>query len=401
MSKRPSTRPETTAPAPQPAPPAEPALLQALDVLPDGLFLLDRDGRIVYANRAARTIGRLPHGPLQGPLQGPTLWQLFPPTSAQTPGEAQAETIERLCREALETRAERSLEDFHCAPSGLRLHIRILPADTGLTVCCRDITDRKRTEAALIQSEKLAAVGRMASSIAHEINNPLEAVTNLLFLARQYAILPEVQRFLDLADQELRRVATIANQTLRFHRQATGPCEVTATELFLSVLGLYEARLRSSRIVVQQLHRTRRAVTCLEGDIRQVLNNLVGNAIDAMHASPQSAQPGNGTVPTSGRLLLRSREATDWRALRTNGTPRRGLVLTIADTGVGIAPADRARIFEAFFTTKGLSGSGLGLWISASILERHQGRLLVRSRQHPTHHGAVFSLFLPFDALPI
>ena len=240
-----------------------------------------------------------------------------------------------------------------------------------------ETTHQKRAETALIQSEKLAAVGRLASSIAHEINNPLESVMNLVYIARQHAILPEVQTFLDLADQELRRVSIIANQTLRFHKQATKPQAVSGEDLYSTVLSIYEGRLKNSNIAVQQRTRAQRPVVCFEGEIRQVLNNFVGNAIDAM--------------PTGGRLLVRSREATDWR------TGLHGLVLTIADTGIGIAPATQSHIFEAFFTTKGIQGTGLGLWISAEIIQRHHGRILMRSRQGS---GTVFSIFLPYEITP-
>ena len=244
-----------------------------------------------------------------------------------------------------------------------------------------ETTHQKRADAALIQSEKLAAVGRMASSIAHEINNPLESVTNLLYIIAQYELPPEIQTFIHLADQELRRVSIIANQTLRFHKQSTAPREITCTDLFATVLSLYEGRLRNSSISVEKRKRANQPVSCFEGDVRQVLNNLVSNSIDAM--------------PTGGRLLLRSREATDWR------TSRRGLTLTIADNGTGISPLTRARVFEAFFTTKGINGTGLGLWIGNEIVDRHQGRLLLRSSQNPSHRGTVFTLFLPFlPALP-
>ena len=243
-----------------------------------------------------------------------------------------------------------------------------------------ETTSQKRAEAALIQSEKLAAVGRMASSIAHEINNPLESVTNLIYIARQYAILPEVQRHLDMADQELRRVAIIANQTLRFHKQPSNPREVTCDELFSTVIGLYQARLKNSNISVEKCKRPTRPIACFEADIRQVLNNLVGNAIDAM--------------PTGGRIQLRHREVTDYSC----DPPRNGVALTVADSGPGISQESLARIFDAFFTTKGMNGTGLGLWISKEIMERHHGRIYVRSSQAPQHHGTVFTVFLPFDA---
>lgn len=241
-----------------------------------------------------------------------------------------------------------------------------------------DIHERKRAEDALMQSEKLAAVGRIASTIAHEINNPLESVTNLVYLARQQSQDPEQQRLLDMADEELQRVSLIANQTLRFHKQASKPQAVSCTALFSTVLNMYGGRLKNANIAVEKRKRANEPVICFEGDIRQVLNNLVDNAIDAM--------------PRGGRLLVRSRQGTDWR------TGRPGLILTVADTGAGIDPQARGRIFEAFYTTKGIGGTGLGLWISAEIMHRHQGRLLVRSSQKAARHGTAVSLFLPTGA---
>jgi PAS domain S-box-containing protein len=249
---------------------------------------------------------------------------------------------------------------------------------TGIVLVFRDIAELKRAEAALIQSEKLAAVGRLASSIAHEINNPLESVMNLIYLARQYAVVPEAQQFLDTADQEIRRVSIIANQTLRFHKQPSNPQEISCFDLFLTVIGIYEGKLRNAGIEIERRYRAEHPVICFEGDIRQVLNNLVGNAIDAM--------------PAGGRLLLRSREAADWR------TGRKGLALTIADTGVGMDAQVRQKIFDPFFTTKGIGGTGLGLWVSQEIVQRHNGALRVRSSQREGSSGTVFILFLPFDA---
>jgi PAS domain S-box-containing protein len=242
----------------------------------------------------------------------------------------------------------------------------------------RDINELKRTEAALLRSEKLAAVGRLASSIAHEINNPLESVVNLIYLARQHAKLPEVQHYLDTADQEIRRVSIIANQTLRFHKQPSNPQAVSCRDLYSTVLSIYEGRLKNSNIAVEMRLRTEQPVVCFEGDIRQVLNNLVSNAIDAM--------------PSGGRLLVRGREGTSW------STGRKGIVLTVADTGEGMSPQVLLNIFDAFFTTKGIGGTGLGLWVSQEIVARHNGVLNVRSTQGRGRNGTVFALFLPFNA---
>jgi len=243
-----------------------------------------------------------------------------------------------------------------------------------------DIEERKRAERALMQTEKLAAVGRLASSIAHEINNPLESVTNLIYLARQDALLPEVQGFLDAAERELRRVSAITNQTLRFHRQSTYPQSVGCDELIGSVLSIYQARILNGEIKVENKRCTAVQVKCFEGEIRQVVANLVGNAIDAMQ-------------PEGGRLIIRSREATDWK------TDRRGVALTVADSGSGMDQQTMRRIFDAFFTTKDIGGTGLGLWISKEIVDRHGGVLRVRSSQRSGRSGTVFSLFLPVDAV--
>lgn len=239
-----------------------------------------------------------------------------------------------------------------------------------------DITEARQTQSALLKSEKLAAVGRLASSIAHEINNPLESVMNLIYLARK-AGAGEGDRYLDLADQEIRRVSIIANQTLRFHKQASKPQEATAADLFATVMGIYEGRLRNAHVQIEKRFRADRPIVCFQGDVRQVLNNLVSNAIEAM--------------PFGGRLLIRSREGRDWK------TGRPGLVLTIADNGGGINPDVRKHIFDAFFTTKGTAGNGLGLWVCQEIVDRHRGRLHVRSSQRPGRSGTTFTLFLPFE----
>lgn len=250
-----------------------------------------------------------------------------------------------------------------------------------ITAAWLEITHLKKAESALVESEKLAAVGRLASSISHEINNPLEAITNLLYLIAQSESLPQDLRiYLHMAQSELSRVSQIATQTLRFHRQAARPTWATPGELVDAVLNLYHGRLANSGIRVQASYSTDLRVLCFENDIRQVLNNLIANAIDAM-------RPG-------GRLLVRAHKAVQ------HATGRPGVRLTIADTGIGMPPAIQRRLFQPFYTTKGLSGTGLGLWISEGIVQRHKGRLYVRSSQDPVHHGTIFSLFLPGEDEP-
>jgi PAS domain S-box-containing protein len=239
-----------------------------------------------------------------------------------------------------------------------------------------EITAQKKAEKALIQSEKLAAVGRLASSISHEINNPLESVTNLLYLiAAEDHLPPEVRTYVELTQAEIARVSQIATQTLRFHRQASLATRVSARQLVEPVLKLHQARLTNCSIGVVTTFVSKHSVLCLENEIRQVLNNLIGNAIDAMR--------------TGGRLSIRSHDAHHPR------TAAAGVRLTVADDGHGMSSETKARIFEPFFTTKDLNGTGLGLWISTEIVQRHAGTLTVRSSQHPICHGTVFSLFLP------
>jgi signal transduction histidine kinase len=249
---------------------------------------------------------------------------------------------------------------------------------SGIIVLGVDVTESKKAEQSLMQSEKLAVVGRLASSIAHEMNNPLESVTNLLFLAQQTASNPDTKQYLSMAEVELRRVSAITNQTLRFYRQTTRPRPATAHELVEATVPLFQGRLVNSQVKLEQRDRTRQPILCFDGEIRQVLSNLIGNAIDAMSG-------------TGGRLLVRSRDATDWRS------GRRGVVLTVADTGPGMSRATIGRIFEPFFTTKGISGTGLGLWISKEIVDRHKGRMRVRSNDSDGRSGTVFTLFLPCD----
>jgi PAS domain S-box-containing protein len=248
----------------------------------------------------------------------------------------------------------------------------------GAVVTFRDITQARQAEEALRRSEKLAAVGQLASSIAHEINNPLESVTNLLYLVRTADSLSDVRTYAQLAEAELARVADIATQTLRFHRQQTAAAPVDLAETLPAVLRLYASRFLARRISVKLALRPTPKALLLEGDIRQVLNNLIRNAYDAM--------------PQGGDLHIRLRPAT------CEKTGNSGLRVTIADTGTGFLPKMRERLFEPFQTSKEITGTGLGLWISKGIIDKHSGRMQMRSRQpHPARssHGTLFSLWLP------
>jgi signal transduction histidine kinase len=248
-----------------------------------------------------------------------------------------------------------------------------------ITAASLEVTQQRKAELALLQSEKLAVVGRLASSIAHEINNPLESVTNLLYLAETSTSIEEAMPYIQTAEIELRRASAITTQTLRFHKQATSPQEIEPSELVASVLSVYQGRIVNTGVQVQRSSRATRRIRCFEGEIRQVLSNLISNALDAM--------------PGGGVLCVREREATNWR------TGEKGVDIIIADTGHGMPRSVVSRLFNPFFTTKGIIGTGLGLWVSKEIVERHRGTLHVRSTDSRTPHGTVFTLFLPFDAV--
>ena len=242
-----------------------------------------------------------------------------------------------------------------------------------------DASERKRNEEALRKTEKLAATGRLAASIAHEINNPLEAITNLLFLLRNFCRLQDpALNYVTMAEHEARRIAEITQQTLRFYRQSTLPVRANMADLLDSVLGLYQGKLAGFNIQVEREFDLRLDLFCFAGEVRQVFANLVSNAIDATSGG--------------GRLAVRARPSRNWK-----NTAQHGVRFTVADTGTGMEQAVRERIFEAFFTTKEVTGTGLGLWVSHQIIEKHGGMVNVRSRiaSKGKASGTVFQIFIP------
>ena len=239
-----------------------------------------------------------------------------------------------------------------------------------------DVTQRKKSEDALRRTEKLAATGRLAASIAHEINNPLEAVTNLLFLISRSDLNDEARRYLEMAENELTRVGNIATQTLRFYRQSYASMSARIPELLDSVLNVYQSRLLGANVKVVREYREVEELRCMAGEIRQVIANLIGNALDAM---------GKG-----GTLRLRIHAG---HSAEHGGD---GIRLVVADTGSGISSDVLPRIFEPFVTTKEATGTGLGLWVSSEIVQKHGGHMQVRSCAMGKKTGTVFSVFLPY-----
>jgi signal transduction histidine kinase len=254
---------------------------------------------------------------------------------------------------------------------------RISLPETGYGLVCyfRDVSIEVLAEDALRKTEKLAAVGRLASTISHEINNPLESVTNLLYLIKGETQEDATRGLAETAEQELHRASEVVRHSLKFHRQTTSPGKENIADLLDSTVAVYEARFRQSHIQIHRKYSDSDPVCCFSSELRQVFANLLSNAFDAM-------RPG-------GSLHLVVRGSRDWRT----GEP--GVRVTVADTGSGMNETTLRHIFEPFFTTKGMHGTGLGLWLSAEILERHRAAVKVRTRQETDHSGTAFYLFFP------
>lgn len=246
----------------------------------------------------------------------------------------------------------------------------------GVVMVFRDVTQEKQAQDVLRKAEKLAAAGRLAATVAHEINNPLEAVCNLIYLAQHTGQLSEEARgFLKMAEQELDRVSHITRQTLGFYRDSAVPAEVQLRVVVESVLKLYENKLRSKHIAVELDIAECPPVFGWQGELKQLVANLVSNAADA--------------VAMDGRIKISVYPAANHQG--------NGIEFKVADDGPGVAPENRARIFEPFFTTKEDVGTGLGLWVTKEIAERHGGHVKLNSEKDNGLGGAVFTVFLPYE----
>jgi PAS domain S-box-containing protein len=236
-----------------------------------------------------------------------------------------------------------------------------------------EATQQIKTEEALRQSEKLAAAGRLAATIAHEINNPLEAVTNLLYISSQHPSLPaEVRDYLQQADQELARVSHIARQTLGFYRESANPEDVNLADSVNQVLALYRKKIANKNVSVNTKLDESVRVRGSMGELRQMISNIILNAMDA--------------VGNQGCVTVKLRQAGN------------EVVFTVADNGPGIRKEDQAKIFQPFFTTKKDVGTGLGLWVTKGIVEKHGGRILMRSTTTPQKSGTTFAVKFPIAA---
>jgi PAS domain S-box-containing protein len=244
----------------------------------------------------------------------------------------------------------------------------------GASAITRDLSVQKQSEEAVRRSEKMATAGRLAASIAHEINNPLEAVLNLLYLARHDSA--NATQYLTMAEEEVGRIARLAQQTLGFVRESGAPGWMDPALIMDEILQLYSHKLEARKIRVTRRYRNSSQISGYSGELRQLLANLLVNAVDAM--------------ADGGSLQVRIASGRQW----SDG--REGIRITVADNGSGIPKPNLRRIFEPFFTTKKDTGTGLGLWVSHGIVQKHGGSIRVRSRSDGPATGTVFAVFLPF-----
>jgi PAS domain S-box-containing protein len=241
----------------------------------------------------------------------------------------------------------------------------------GASKILRDISGRKRIEESLLQAEKMAAAGRMASTIAHEVNNPLEAVTNLLYLLRPFITDSSGLEYLAAAEAEIARVSHIAKQTLGFYREHAAASLVSVSELIQHAITIYEPRCATNGITIEKSLNSTTKVVLRRGEMMQVISNLIANSVYAM--------------PSGGTLSLAVEDSREYDG---------GVVMTVKDTGVGIAQEDIAKVFDAFFTTRSATGTGIGLFVAKQFVEGHGGRIELESQQG-ANHGTTVRVHLP------
>jgi PAS domain S-box-containing protein len=336
---------------------------EALEHVPIAFCTMDREYCITYMNAAAAQLAAL-----SGKQHmGASLWDLYP--------EVIGSPVEANIRRAMEGQTAVEFEQFFPAPGNetwYQFNVYPQPGE-GIILYCRNTTEARKAEQALRRSEQLAAAGRLAASIAHEINNPLEAVTNLLFLAKSDPGLSvTTKELLEVTDKELQRLSHIAARSLKFYRQRTAPALIQLDEVIDSVVYFHDPAIRVRSIQIDRRYRPAPPLLCQPGEIQQVFTNLVSNALDAL--------------PAKGRLIV----AVQPTKYREAGA----VAVTIADNGSGMDPHMFERLFHPFVTTKGEAGTGLGLWVSKGILDKHHAHVSVRTK---IGCGTVFRIVFPLN----
>lgn len=336
-----------------------------LDSISEGFVFIDRDWKVRYANERWAEYAAMP---LQNAI-GRSLWELFPGLAKSDFGTAY--------KQVMETGVSQRAEYFY--PQLERwFQVSVFPARNGISIFALDVTDQHLQRERLMLTEKLAATGRLAATIAHEINNPLESVLNLIYLARtSRSDADKIQQYLATAEKEITRVSHIARHTLGFYRDTSMPTQIEPRPLLDEVLTVYESRLRAAGIKLHVDCSARSMIKGLRGEFHQVLSNLVSNAIDA--------------IMDHGEMWITIEDR------ERDGKPF--VYIEVRDNGKGISQENLTRLFEPFFTTKPNSGTGLGLWVVKQFVDTWGGHISVESTTEEDRHGTKFELYVPLVAL--
>lgn len=344
----------------------------------DAILSIDEQHRIVLFNHAAETLFLCPAAEALGsPLERflPAEFRGAHPRYVQNFG-ATGETTRSM---SAPKRLQALRGDGQIFPIEATISKTGGEGERIYTVILRDITERQRTEAAMLRAEKLALAGRMAVSLAHEINNPLASLTNALYLVGQHEIPEEARHFLSLASSELQRVVHLTRQSLGFYQESGRPEPVLVPDLVESAICMMEGKIKRSGSSIERRWKTSRPVLGVAGELRQVVANLLANSLDA--------------VSSGATVHFRSSAAS-----MPDGRP--AVRITISDDGHGISPAVRPHIFDPFYTTKGDFGTGLGLWVSKQLVDKQGGQLRLRSCNSGPRRGTAISLLLPAAIRP-
>ncbi len=347
----------------------------------DGVIACDPEGRVVLMNHVAERLT----GWTEREAEGHTLPEVFNIVTEHTRAmvENPVDKVRRtgttvgLANHTILIRKDGSETGIDDSASPIR---GIDNQMIGIVLVFRDCTERRSTQTALMRAEKLAAAGKLAASIAHEVNNPLEGITNMLYLAGLSKDLTEAQQWLSQAQSEVNRLSHITRRTLGFYRESTQPVSYRPADVMEEVLSFYVPEAQMKNVQLQSQIRTQQETYGIPGELRQVLSNLLANSLDAM--------------PEGGVIRLVVRQVTDLK-----NSAQTGIRITVADTGTGIPPQIMERIFEPFFTTKLDTGTGLGLWVSKELIEKQGGDMRVRSSTSGPRTGTAFSIYIPLQSV--
>lgn len=332
------------------------------DALSEGVAVIDAAGNIQRCNRAMTDILKRSYTEIEGRVLNQLLYDTL-----------QFNLAEKEVVRGLELSAGSQYFKLSLEP------VFLDEIQTGGIFILADITLQKLSENAALLNERLAATGRMAHTIAHEINNPLAAITNLLYILRGSVVSKEGAEFLSSAEEEVSRVSRIARQILSFNRESGTPIEVKLSELLEDVLAVHNRELVDKNLQVVRDFDESVRVQAFPAQLRQVFLNLVRNAIEASHRDTKIR------IKISGCTIYR-------------GKRQQGARITVSDCGVGIPRENLRKVFDAFFTTKELKGTGVGLWLSSTIVQEHGGRIQIKSSTYPKASGTCVSVVLPQDA---